>query len=194
MPISIGAVAIGRRALLVLGIGNLLMGDEGVGVHAVRALENEELPPDARLMDGGTGGFHLLSAFREEPEIIITVEVVTDGETELAIDHTLREAPPGARLTQRWLLPMAIAEFHGVATSLVQSGDDVHVIGADRLVTLSTLTGRTGRAADALPPSSLTLADGKVAAIHGNALVIAVPHGGSAARSVTTRGERRSRG
>ena len=30
--------------LLVLGIGNLLMGDEGVGVHAIRALEKEPLP------------------------------------------------------------------------------------------------------------------------------------------------------
>jgi hydrogenase maturation protease len=95
VPISIGTVAIGRRALLVLGIGNLLMGDEGVGVHAVRALENEELPPDARLMDGGTGGFHLLSAFREEPEIII-------------IDATLDGSPPG---TVRVLEPRFASDF-----------------------------------------------------------------------------------
>ena len=31
--------------LLILGIGNLLMGDEGVGVHAIRALQKEPCPP-----------------------------------------------------------------------------------------------------------------------------------------------------
>ncbi len=47
--------------ILVLGIGNLLMGDEGVGVHAVRALVGAGLPPDVTVVDGGTGGFHLLA-------------------------------------------------------------------------------------------------------------------------------------
>jgi hypothetical protein len=116
----------------------------------------------------------------------VALEFVTDAETELAIDHTLREAPPGARMTQRWLIPTAIAEFDGTATGLVQHGDAVHVTGVDRLASLSMLTGQAVPAVDAQsPPFSLTLADGKVAAIHGNRLVIAVPHGGSAARSVT---------
>jgi hypothetical protein len=115
----------------------------------------------------------------------VAIEIVTDPETELAIDHTLREAPAGARLTQRWLVPTAVAEFHGTATGLVQSGDEVHVVGADRLVSLSTLTGQAGRADPAsAPPLSLTLPDGKVAAIHGHSLVIAIPHGGVAARAL----------
>ena len=53
--------------LLVLGIGNLLMGDEGVGVHAIRALEKERLPAGVEMLDGGTGGFHLLSCLRRVP-------------------------------------------------------------------------------------------------------------------------------
>ncbi|MHB1037982.1 MAG: hydrogenase maturation protease [Pirellulales bacterium] len=73
---------------LVLGIGNLLMGDEGVGVHAVRALERETLPEGVELLDGGTGGFHLLGAMRDYPEIIL-------------IDATLDDSPPGTvRITQ----------------------------------------------------------------------------------------------
>lgn len=42
----------GQR-ILVLGIGNLLMGDEGVGVHGVRCLEQEQLPPAVTVVDGG---------------------------------------------------------------------------------------------------------------------------------------------
>lgn len=42
-------------ALTVLGLGNLLLSDEGVGVHAIRALEKDS-PPGVVLLDGGTGG------------------------------------------------------------------------------------------------------------------------------------------
>lgn len=71
------------------------MGDEGVGVHAIRALEGEGLPPGTRLLDGGTGGFHLLSAFRDEPELIL-------------IDATLDGRPPG---TVRVLAPRFASDF-----------------------------------------------------------------------------------
>jgi hydrogenase maturation protease len=64
--------------LLVLGIGNLLMGDEGVGVHAIRALEKEPLPPGVTILDGGTGGFHLLSCLLDYPSVII-IDATLDG-------------------------------------------------------------------------------------------------------------------
>jgi hydrogenase maturation protease len=44
----------------VLGLGNVLMGDEGIGVYVVRALEQHKLPPNVECLDGGTGGFTLL--------------------------------------------------------------------------------------------------------------------------------------
>ncbi len=62
---------------LVLGVGNILMGDEGVGVHAVRYLE-EHPPDDTALLDGGTGGFHLLSLFRDYDPVII-IDATMDG-------------------------------------------------------------------------------------------------------------------
>lgn len=67
-----------KDAVLVLGIGNLLMGDEGVGVHAARRLERSALPPGTEVLDGGTGGFHLLSCFREYARIIL-VDAALDG-------------------------------------------------------------------------------------------------------------------
>jgi hydrogenase maturation protease len=65
---------------LVLGIGNLLMGDEGVGVHAIRALETDAWPAAVTLLDGGTGGFHLLSYLRDYPSIIL-IDATTDGQS-----------------------------------------------------------------------------------------------------------------
>ena len=45
-----------EKETLVLGVGNLLLKDEGVGIHVIKALENEKLPAHVHLMDGGTGG------------------------------------------------------------------------------------------------------------------------------------------
>ena len=64
--------------LLILGIGNLLMGDEGVGVHAIQVLQKEPMPAGVELVDGGTGGFHLLSYLSEYPTVIL-IDAIMDG-------------------------------------------------------------------------------------------------------------------
>lgn len=66
------------KPTLVLGIGNLLMGDEGIGVHSIQQLQKESIPKDVHLLDGGTGGFHLLSFFQEY-EPIILIDATMDG-------------------------------------------------------------------------------------------------------------------
>jgi hydrogenase maturation protease len=56
---------------LVLGLGNVLMGDEGIGVYVVRELEKLTLPPDVECLDGGTGGFTLLEPLESAGRIIL---------------------------------------------------------------------------------------------------------------------------
>ncbi len=68
------------KKLLILGIGNYLMGDEGVGVHFAQRLENEPLPPGVDVVDGGTGGFHLTSLMEDYPSIIL-IDATLDGQT-----------------------------------------------------------------------------------------------------------------
>ena len=64
--------------ILVLGIGNVLMGDEGIGVHVMKELEKESFPENVVLVDGGTGGFHLLEYLQEYPQIIM-IDATMDG-------------------------------------------------------------------------------------------------------------------
>jgi hydrogenase maturation protease len=69
-----------KNEILILGVGNLLLGDEGVGVRVVEALmQNNEVPPGVDLLDGGTGGFHLLSHL-EGYSTIILVDATLDGQ------------------------------------------------------------------------------------------------------------------
>ena len=64
---------------LVLGIGNVLMGDEGVGVHVVRRLQDRPLPPGVSCLDGGTGSFTLLGPLQSARRVIL-VDATLDGE------------------------------------------------------------------------------------------------------------------
>ena len=66
-----------QNNILVLGIGNLLMNDEGVGIHVITRLEKEGIL-GADLMDGGTGGFHLL-AFIQAYKTIVIIDASLDG-------------------------------------------------------------------------------------------------------------------
>lgn len=67
-----------QDSILILGIGNLLMGDEGLGVHFVRQMETLSLPDGVELLDGGTGGFHLMEHFENHP-VVILVDATMDG-------------------------------------------------------------------------------------------------------------------
>ena len=63
---------------LILGIGNILLGDEGIGVHTITALEDKTLPENVDILDGGTGGFHLMSYFKDYQRIIM-IDATMDG-------------------------------------------------------------------------------------------------------------------
>ncbi len=63
---------------LVLGIGNYLMGDEGVGVHIVHRMEKMKLPEYLEVLDGGTGGFFLMFVFDQYDKVIM-VDATMDG-------------------------------------------------------------------------------------------------------------------
>jgi len=59
------------KKALVLGLGNVIMGDEGVGVHVVRELLKRDLPAGVECLDGGTGGFILLEPLQNADRIIL---------------------------------------------------------------------------------------------------------------------------
>lgn len=52
-------LAIGER-VLILGLGNILLKDEGIGVHAIRKLQELTLPENVEIIDGGTAGLDML--------------------------------------------------------------------------------------------------------------------------------------
>jgi len=82
---------------LVLGLGNVLMGDEGIGVYVVRAIEEHPLPPGVECLDGGTGGFTLLEPLEQAGRILI-IDAANDGNPVGTVTRTTprftRDYPP----------------------------------------------------------------------------------------------------
>lgn len=67
-----------NKPVLILGIGNYLMGDEGLGVHLANQLKAEVDPGLADVLDGGTAGFQLMEYLESYPNIIL-IDATLDG-------------------------------------------------------------------------------------------------------------------
>ena len=63
---------------LVLGLGNLLLSDEGVGVHVARALAERELPPDVSVVEAGTAFLDVLPDI-EKADRIVLIDAMEGG-------------------------------------------------------------------------------------------------------------------
>jgi hydrogenase maturation protease len=58
--------------VLILGLGNLLLSDEGVGVHAVAAMDERFcFPEGVEILDGGTSGMDLLNTIAGREHLIV---------------------------------------------------------------------------------------------------------------------------
>ena len=68
------------ESILVMGVGNYLMGDEGIGVHIIQEMAKLDLPDNVDILDGGTGGFTLLGCFESYPTIVF-VDATMDGKS-----------------------------------------------------------------------------------------------------------------
>jgi hydrogenase maturation protease len=91
--------------IVIIGVGNLLMKDEGIGIHALKALQESGLPPDVRLVDGGTSP-DLISYTRARDKLII-------------IDAARAGGAPGTIYHFR---PEDLAEEKGTLTSAHELG------------------------------------------------------------------------
>jgi hydrogenase maturation protease len=89
--------------LLILGIGNLLLGDEGVGVHIVRALQAEDLPPNTVALEVGTAFLDSIHEI-EKADRIIVIDAMQAGRA----PGTVYRVP-----FEECAVPQRIASVHG---------------------------------------------------------------------------------
>ena len=64
---------------IIVGVGNLLLKDEGIGIHAARALQEAGLSPEVEIIDGGTSP-DFVSYVRKDDTLVIIDAVKAGGE------------------------------------------------------------------------------------------------------------------
>jgi len=70
-----------RYQVLVLGLGNLLMADDGFGVQAAQILMQKEWPPGVAVMDTGTAAFYFLDEISHSRHVIAVDALRAGGKT-----------------------------------------------------------------------------------------------------------------
>ncbi|HWG84500.1 MAG TPA: HyaD/HybD family hydrogenase maturation endopeptidase [Deinococcales bacterium] len=130
-PQSGPVVAPQSGTVLVLGVGNVLYGDEGVGVHLIHHLRAKyRFPPSVTVMDGGVLGWNLLTVLADYDQVIIVDAVA--AETGAVYRFTPHDIPPaiqyGKLSSHEWEVPELLwaMETHGDLpdTTLVAIGVD----------------------------------------------------------------------
>jgi len=112
-----GAVSGG---VLVLGLGNVLLRDDGIGAAALDRLERDyRIPPGVRLVEGGTLGLSLLDEIAQARHVILVDAVATD-------------APPGS----------LVRLGGGDVMDAVREQLSVHQVGVADLLNAARLIGR----------------------------------------------------
>jgi hydrogenase maturation protease len=68
------------RRVLVAGVGNIFLGDDGFGVEVVRRLAERELPEGVEVADFGIRGMDLAYALQDDYEVVVFVDAIPRGE------------------------------------------------------------------------------------------------------------------
>ncbi len=106
----------------ILGVGNILLSDEGFGVHFVNLLQQQyQFPDNVLLHDGGTAGI-MLSSFVEQCDILLVVDVIDCDDAPGTIHHHNKE---------------------DLQAGVIQTRMSPHQIGLLEIIDIGGLSGRT---------------------------------------------------
>ena len=109
------------KHVVILGVGNLLLSDEGVGVHVANKFEEVDLPAGVEVIEGGTDGFRLIN-------------VITGADRLVVVDAVKGGGPPGS---------IYKFDIEDAPTFPDEYKTSVHQIGILEVIHLSGLVGQT---------------------------------------------------
>jgi hydrogenase maturation protease len=114
--------------IVVLGLGNPIRTDDGVGVHAIRKLAAESvLPPEVRIIDGGTLGLDLLPCLRGTTHLL-ALDAVDSGEPPGTLSRFAREELARLPISKSVHL-LGFADLLGAMNLLEDIPDEVVLLG-----------------------------------------------------------------
>lgn len=121
-------ISLKSNNILVLGVGNILLHDEGIGVHVVRELEQRyDCSENVTILDGGTLGMRLLDAL-SRADIMIVADTLNSKNPPGTLSRLTRQelqdrvAAKNSMHQVSFLETIAYAEFLGILPEVVLVG------------------------------------------------------------------------
>ena len=112
---------------LVLGLGNVLRADDGLGSAVIGWLSRRPLPPEVDLQDGGTPGLELVLTLADYPRVLI-------------VDAAELQRAPGqwARLTRQQVAPadaaVGLSLHHAGLAEALALGEELGTLPAELMI------------------------------------------------------------
>lgn len=79
--------------ITILGVGNELLSDEGVGVHVIKKLREMDVPPGIEVIEGGTDGFGLFNIICETDHLVVIDSLKGGGKAGSIYRFNVKDAP-----------------------------------------------------------------------------------------------------
>lgn len=114
---------------MVIGVGNLLLKDEGVGIHVAQELKKKPLPSQVKVLDGGVAGMGLLDFFPEACKVLLIDAVDMNLQPGAVVRFTPEEVRARAGDLRFSLHDIGLLEVLELAKVLHQRPPEVVIIG-----------------------------------------------------------------
>ncbi len=113
----------------VIGIGNILMSDDGAGIFALRELEKRyNWPDNLELIDGGTKGLELLP-FVEDRDRLLFIDAVDFGKEPGYVGELNKDQIPDHFATKLSVHQIALPDLIGAGRLLGTLTEELHLVG-----------------------------------------------------------------
>lgn len=119
-----------NKRILILGVGNLLLSDEGVGVHVAQKMMEMDLPPEVQIVEGGTDGFGLMHVLLEADRVILVDAVKGGGPPGSIYRFEVADCPPFPDIFKTSVHQISILEVINLS-GLIGSTPPTTIIGVE---------------------------------------------------------------
>lgn len=141
----------GGGAIIILGVGNILYSDEGVGVYAAHAIQRSyRCTPEVEVLDGATLGFGMIDVFCRASTLIVLDALAADapaGSVFRLTAEQLEQLGPKVRPTAHEVDPLHLLKM----APLLATPPDLVLLGIVPANTSDMAVGLTSALADAFP-------------------------------------------
>ncbi len=119
------------KKIKVLGCGNTLMGDDGVGIRVIERLQEMKLPENVEVIDAGVGGLSILSWIEDADKAVIVDAVQTGNEPPGTVyEFTDKELPP-SNMFMLSLHDLNLVDTINVGRVVQKMPDEIVIIGVE---------------------------------------------------------------